>query len=443
VSDPSSNKLTASESLKAMEDGTLTSRALVDACLEQSAARDEDVGAWIYLDPDQARRAADAADVKRAAGEDLGPLHGVPVGLKDILDTADMPTENGSKLHAGRRPATDSTVAHLLRKAGAIIMGKTVTTEFAMSAPGKTKNPHDPSRTPGGSSSGSAASVADFQVPLSIGSQTGGSMIRPASYCGIHGFKPTFGCISRAGMSPLARPLDHPGIYARSIEDIARTGDVLMQKDPADLDMRGHPHANLMDAIKAGVPETAPRIAFVKGPMWQAAEPYMDDLFADVVERLGDTAQEIEMTGIFDQALDCHATVMMANVIANLGDVIRESPEKLHPETLRRTKDSFEILAEDYIKAIEFRDTIAAAVDRIFDNWDVIITPAAPGEAPLGLESTGNAIFQKLWTLVGTPSVTLPKLTGPNGMPIGVQVHGRIGHDGDLLRNAMWIEGTL
>jgi Asp-tRNA(Asn)/Glu-tRNA(Gln) amidotransferase A subunit family amidase len=207
--------------------------------------------------------------------------------------------------------------------------------------------------------------------------------------------------------------------------------------------MRGHPHANLMDAIKAGVPETAPRIAFVKGPMWQAAEPYMDDLFADVVERLGDTAQEIEMTGIFDQALDCHATVMMANVIANLGDVIRESPEKLHPETLRRTKDSFEILAEDYIKAIEFRDTIAAAVDRIFDNWDVIITPAAPGEAPLGLESTGNAIFQKLWTLVGTPSVTLPKLTGPNGMPIGVQVHGRVGHDGDLLRNAMWIEGTL
>ena len=441
--DTSPNRQTASDALKAMENGTLTSRELVDACLEQSDARDEAVGAWIHLDPDLARRAADAADAKRAAGETLGPLHGLPIGLKDILDTSDMPTANGSRLHAGRRPATDSTVAHLLRKAGAVIMGKTVTTEFALSAPGKTKNPHDPTRTPGGSSSGSAASVADFQVPLSIGSQTGGSMIRPASFCGIYGYKPTFGCISRAGMSPLARPLDHPGIYARSLEDIARVGDVLMQPDPADFDMRAHPNGNLVAAVKAGAPTEAPRIAFVKGPMWTAAEPYMEDLFAGVVDTLGSSAKEIEMTGIFDQALDCHVTVMMANIIVNLGDYIRDTPELLHPETLRRTKDSFDISSEDYIKAIEFGDTIAAAVNQMFNNWDVIITPAAPGEAPLGLESTGNAIFQKLWTLLGTPTVTLPKLTGPNGMPIGVQVIGRVGHDADLFRNALWIEGAL
>lgn len=441
--DQAPHRQTASESLISMENGTLTSRQLVDACLEQVSARDDDVGAWIHLDADQARRAADAADAKRAAGDILGPLHGLPIGLKDILDTYDMPTENGSNLHAGRRPATDSTVAHLLRKSGAIIMGKTVTTEFALSAPGKTKNPHDPTRTPGGSSSGSAAGVADFQVPLSIGSQTGGSMIRPASFCGIHGYKPTFGCISRAGMSPLARPLDHPGIYARSLEDMARVGDVLMQKDPADLDMRGHPHANLMDAIKAGAPDSPPRIAFVKGPMWTAAEPYMDDLFAGILKTLGDSAHEVEMTGVFDQALDCHSTIMMANIIANLGDYIRDHPDRLHPETLRRTKDSFELLAEDYIKAIEFRDTIASAIDHMFDHWDVIITPAAPGEAPVGLEGTGNAIFQKLWTLVGTPSVTLPKLKGPNGMPIGVQINGRAGKDADLFRNALWIEGAL
>lgn len=441
--DQAPHRQTASESLKAMENGTLTSRQLVDACLEQFAARDEDVGGWIYLDAEQARRAADDADAQRAAGGATAPLLGLPIGLKDILDTADMPTQNGSKLHAGRRPATDSTVAHLLRKAGAVIMGKTVTTEFALSAPGKTKNPHDPTRTPGGSSSGSAASVADFQVPLSIGSQTGGSMIRPASFCGIHGYKPTFGCISRAGMSPLARPLDHPGIYARSLEDIARVGDVLMQKDPADLDMRGHPHANLMEAIEAGAPDKAPRIAFVKGPMWSAAEPYLDELFSDVLATLGDTAEEVEMTGVFDQALECHSTVMMANIIANLGDYVREHPDKLHAETLRRTKDSFDISAEDYIKAIEFRDTIAAAIDHMFDHWDVIITPAAPGEAPVGLDGTGNAIFQKLWTLVGTPSVTLPKLKGPNGMPIGVQINGRVGKDADLFRNALWIEGAL
>ncbi len=426
-----------------MENGALTSRELVDACLAQTTARDDAVGAWIHLDADLARRGADAADAKRAAGDALGPLHGLPIGLKDILDTSDMPTANGSRLHEGRRPVTDSTVAHLLRKAGAVIMGKTVTTEFALSAPGKTKNPHDPTRTPGGSSSGSAASVADYQVPLSIGSQTGGSMIRPASFCGIHGYKPTFGCISRAGMSPLARPLDHPGIYARSLEDVARVGDVLMQSDPADFDMRGHPNAHLLDAIKAGAPKSAPRIAFVKGPMWVAAEPYMDEMFKGVVDTLGETAQEIEMTGVFDQALDCHVTVMMANIIANLGDYIREHPDQLHPETLRRTKDSFSILAEDYIKAIEFRDTIAAAIDHVFEKWDVIITPAAPGEAPVGLDSTGNAIFQKLWTLVGTPTVTLPKLTGPNGMPIGVQVIGRVGHDADLFRNALWLESAL
>lgn len=437
------NEQTASNALAAMHKGDMTSRDLVDACLARVHDRDDAVAAWAYLDPDQARRSADAADATRRAGNAVGPLHGLPIGLKDILDTRDMPTENGSKLCVGRRPATDSTVAHLLRKAGAIIMGKTVTTEFAMSAPGKTKNPHDPNRTPGGSSSGSATGVADFQVPLAIGSQTGGSMIRPASFCGIHGYKPTFGTISRAGMSPLARPLDHPGIYARSLEDIARVGDVLMQHDPADLDMRPAPNAGLMGAISSGAPANAPRIAFVKGPMWVAAEPYMDDLFQDVVARLGDTGQEIEMTGIFDQALDCHTTIMMANVIANLGDYVRESPDLLHPETIRRTKDSFDILASDYVKAIEFRDAIAAAVDHLFDHWDVIITPAAPGEAPVGLESTGNAIFQKLWTMVGTPTVTLPKLTGPNGMPIGVQVIGRTGHDADLFRNALWIEGTL
>lgn len=437
------NEQTASEALSAMTNGDLTSRELVDACLARTIARDDAVGAWISLDLELARRAANGADEKRTAGDELGPLHGLPIGLKDILDTYDMPTENGSRIDAGRRPATDSTVAHLLRKAGAIILGKTVTTEFALSAPGKTRNPHDPTRTPGGSSSGSAASVADFQVPLAIGSQTGGSMIRPASFCGIHGYKPTFGTISRAGMSPLARPLDHPGIYARSLEDIARVGDVLMQHDPADLDMRPAPNANLMDAIKTGAPENAPRIAFVKGPMWVAAEPYMDELFADVVDKLGGTAKEIEMTGIFDQALDCHSTIMMANVIANLGDYVREKSEFLHPETVRRTKDSFDILAEDYVKAIEFRDTITAAVDHLFDHWDVIITPAAPGEAPVGLDGTGNAIFQKLWTLVGVPTVTLPKLSGPNGLPIGVQIIGRRGHDADLFRNALWIEGAL
>ena len=436
------NTLTASAAQAAMNAGDLNSRQLVEACLARSAERDQDVGAWIYLNPDLALSQADACDQARAEGKELGPLHGIPVGLKDIIDTADMPTANGSDLFAGRRPVADSAIARQLRGAGAIIMGKTVTTEFALNAAGKTKNPHNPEHTPGGSSSGSAAAVADFQVPLSVGTQTGGSMIRPASYCGVHGFKPTFGSISRAGMFPLARPLDHPGIYARSIEDIARTGDVLMAKDPADLDMRGHMKPELLDALSkpAGTP---PRIAFVKGPMWEFAEPYMDALFDGVVKKLGSHAQHVEMAGVFDGALDCQATVMMANVVANIGDYCRNHPDKVRPETIRRAKQGYDILAEDYVKAIEFRDTLRAAVDKIFDHYDVLITAAAPGEAPKDLNNTGNAVFQKIWTLTGVPTLTLPKLQGPSGLPIGLQVIGRFGYDGDLLRHAAWIEGAV
>ena len=435
----SPNLLTASEAAQAIRAGKLSSRALVDACISRAEARADDVGAWTYLNPCIAREQADNCDQAQAEGRDLGPLHGVPVGLKDIIDTADMPTENGSALFEGRRPVADGTIARLLRQAGAVVMGKTVTTEFALSAPGKTKNPHNPAHTPGGSSSGSAAAVADHQIPLSVGTQTGGSMIRPASYCGIHGYKPTFGSISRAGMFPLARPLDHPGIYARSTDDIALMGDVLMVKDPADLDMRGHPRGKLADAL-AETAGTPPKIAFVRGPMWKDAAPYLEDVMAHAMEQLGAHAQEVEMTGVFDDALTCQETVMMANVQANIGDYCRDHADKVRAETKSRAKSGEGIAADEYIKAIEFRDTIAAALDRMFDSYDVLITAGATGEAPKGLEGTGNAAFQKMWTLLGVPTVTLPKLTGPTGLPIGLQVIGRLGHDGDLLRHARWIE---
>lgn len=438
----SANLLTASDALQALRAGELTSRDLVDACIQQAELREDDVGAWIYLNPCLAREQADACDEAKAAGRDLGPLHGIPVGLKDIIDTADMPTQNGSDLFEGRRPVTDSTIARLLRDAGAVVMGKTVTTEFALTASGKTRNPHNPAHTPGGSSSGSAAAVADFQVPLSVGTQTGGSMLRPASFCGVYGFKPTFGSISRAGMFTLARPLDHPGIYARSLEDIARTGDVLMVKDPADLDMRGHLKSNLLETFGAPA-ETPPRIAFVKGPMWADAEPYMNDLFAGVMDSLKGHAQEVELAGVFDDALDCQSTVMMANVRANIGDYCDNHPDKVRDETRRRNAQGEGITAEAYVRAIEFRDTIAAALDKLFDSYDVLITAAAPGEAPAGLENTGNAVFQKLFTLTGVPTVSLPKLKGPTGLPIGLQVVGRHGHDAELLRHAHWIEDAF
>ncbi len=435
----SPNFLTATEAAKAIRAGDLTSRDLIDACIARAEERADDVGAWTYLNPCLAREQADNCDQARAEGHDLGPLHGIPVGLKDIIDTADMPTENGSALFEGRRPVADSTIARLLRAAGAVIMGKTVTTEFALSAPGKTKNPHNPAHTPGGSSSGSAAGVADHQVPLAVGTQTGGSMIRPASYCGIHGFKPTFGSISRAGMFPLARPLDHPGVYARSLNDIALIGDVLMVKDPADLDMRGHPRSKLIDALSAPAGDP-PSIAFVRGPMWKQAESYLEDVMQGALSQLDGYVQDVEMTGVFDKALECQETVMMANALANIGDYCRDHPDKVRDETKRRAKSGEGIAADDYVKAIEFRDTIGAALDRMFDGYDVLITAGATGEAPEGLGSTGNAAFQKMWTLLGVPTVTLPLLKGPAGLPIGLQVVGRYGHDGDLLRHARWIE---
>ncbi len=437
------NELTAFEAGRAIAAGDLTSRDLVGACLARVEARDDAVGAWAFLDAEMALAQAAARDAARKIGSALGPLHGVPVGLKDIIDTADMPTENGSRLFQGRRPAVDSDIARLLRQAGAVIMGKTVTTEFALTGVGKTRNPHDPGRTPGGSSSGSAASVADFQVPLAVGTQTGGSMIRPASYCGVHGFKPTFGTISRAGMFSLARCLDTPGVYGRSLEDLAMIADVLMQPAAGDFDMRPDPNAGILAALAKGAPASAPRIAAVKGPMWAAVEPYMDGIFADVLERLGPAAREVEMTGVFDTALDCHNTVMIGNLAANIGDYCRGHPDLVMEETRRRAAAGYDLLAGDYIAAYEYRDTVTRAVERMFEHADVIVTMSATGEAPVGLQGTGNAIFQKIWTLVGAPSLTLPLLQGPNKMPIGLQAIGRPGGDAALFRAARWIEENI
>ena len=264
-------QMSALRAAQAIREGELTSEELVGACLARIAECEEQIGAWEHLDEEFALRQAREADLARREGKALGPLHGVPVGIKDVIDTADLPTENGSPLHAGRRPAEDAAVVSLLKSAGAVIMGKTVTTEFAVYHPGKTKNPHDPNRTPGGSSSGSAAAVASRMVPAAVGSQTNGSTIRPASFCGVCGFKPTHGSISRYGMLPQSRPIDHVGLFARSVEDLAFLGDQVMVFDARDPDMRPHAAPRLLETA-ASEPPVAPRFAFVKTPVWDQAE---------------------------------------------------------------------------------------------------------------------------------------------------------------------------
>jgi len=349
-----------------------------------------------------------------------------------------MPTECGSALFAGRRPLEDSTVVALLRKAGAVILGKTVTAEMALSSPGKTTNPLDPNRTPGGSSSGSAAAVADNMVPLAIGSQTGGSMIRPASFCGIFGMKPTFGTISRRGMAVMARRLDTVGVYAREPEDLALIGDALMVHDSGDWDMLDRPDRGLVEALRRK-PVKAPRFAFVRTPAWQQGDDDMRRAFEAFIAGLGGRVREVELEGVFADVIQCHLTVFDANIVATLGEALEKTPDKLTAETRRRIQRGLPVTGAAYIRALGLAEAQAQALDRLFDHYDAILTPAAPGEAPVGLTTTGKAVFNGMWTLLGVPAVTVPLLKGAHDMPIGVQVVGRRGDDGKALRCARWL----
>ena len=428
------NRLTAGAALAAMTAGTLTARQLVESCLARIRAREDAVGAWAFLDPALALDQADAADGRRTAGA-AGPLNGLPVGIKDIIDTVDQPTECGSRLLAGRRPDADATLVRLLREAGAIIMGKCVTTEFALSAPGKTRNPHDPERTPGGSSSGSAAAVADFMVPIAIGSQTGGSMLRPASYNGIYGLKPTFGTISRAGMSPLSRRLDHPGIYARAPEDIALVAPVVMRRDPADPDMRGH--ARFGDPVP--VPSAPPRLAFVRGPAWPRGDADMQAAIEGLVRRLDGAAAEADLPAAFGQALDCQAAIMNGAVAGSLGHYYDRGKDRLDPITRGRIEKGLPVTARAYLEAIDLAEGMQAALAGFFRDFDAILTPAAPGQAPRNLGTTGDAVFNGYWTMMGVPAISLPLLKGADGMPIGVQLVCPWGEDAKLIALARWL----
>ena len=408
------------------------------ACLDRIQAREAVVGAWAYLDRDLALAQARRLDASQKARARLGPLHGIPVGIKDIFDTADMPTECGSALFAGRRPLEDSTVVTLLRKAGAVILGKTVTTEMALSSPGPTANPHDPKHTPGGSSSGSAAAVADNMAPLAVGTQTGGSMIRPASFCGVFGMKPTFGTISRRGMAMMARRLDTVGVYAREPEDLALIGDALMVSDPGDWDMVAKPACGLGKALRRKW-KRAPRFAFVRTPAWGEGDDDMRRAFEHFVAGLGAGIREVALEGVFADVVRTHLTVMNANIAATLGEALEMTPDKLTEETKRRVRGGLPVTGADYVRALGLAEAQAQALDRLFDHYDAILAPAAPGEAPEGLTTTGRAVFNGLWTLLGVPAVSVPLLAGKHGLPIGVQVIGRRGDDGKALACARWL----
>lgn len=418
--------------------GALRATDVVEAYLDRIAAREPEVQAWAWLDGDHALEQARALDRHRESGRAIGPLHGLPVGLKDIIDTAGIPTGNGCALDAGRVPARDAFVVERLKAAGAIVMGKTVTTELAFLHPGKTRNPHNPAHTPGGSSSGSAAAVAAGMVPLAVGTQTGGSVIRPAAFCGVTGFKPSFGAIPRRGILMQSPSLDTVGVFASDPKSAALIAETLFGRDDADPATRLRPHPRLFDTAAAKVP-VKPTFAFVRPPGWDEADAETKAAFEELVTALGEQVFEVELPRAFEAAAAERQRINFAEMARHYHRYGRDGADLLGPETLAALQEGNAIPARDYLAALDWKPVLNAALSEILERCDAILCPAAPGPAPEGLGSTGNAIFNGLWTFCGTPAVTVPILTAGNGLPMGVQLVGRIDDDARLLRTAQWL----
>ena len=432
--------LSAAEGAKRIRDGLLTSEEWVGACLERIRALEPKVQAWTFLDEKHALAAARAADEKKRSGESFGPLQGVPVGVKDIIDTADMPTENGNAVQKGRTPRDDAGVVTALRAAGAVILGKTVTTECAYFNPGKTRNPHNLEHTPGGSSSGSAAAVSAAMVPLALGSQTAGSVIRPAAFCGVYGFKPTHGLIPRHGILTLSRTLDHVGLFSRSLEDLALLLEQLQGYDERDPDTR--PRARVdYQRIAGEEPPIEPMLAFIKTPHWERADPDLKEAYGELQETLGAQIEEVELFPSAAEAWDWHKTIMEAEMTANLEPLWKAGEQKLSERLRGLIGRGRETRALDYQRALRRIAPAVESFDELFrERYDAILTPPALGTAPKGLGATGDPAFCVLWTLLGMPAITLPLMQGANGLPLGVQLVGRKGYDARLLRTARWLE---
>ena len=421
------HQLTACEIVAAVAAGTTTCEAVARACLERSAERDPQVLAWQYLNPEQVIAQARALD---QSGK-RGPLTGVPFGIKDIIDTCDMPTEYGSPIYQGHQPKSDAACVALGRKAGGVLMGKTVTTEFANRHPGKTRNPFDPARTPGGSSSGSAAAVGDHMVPLAIGTQTTGSTIRPASFCGVFGYRPTYGDLRCVGVKEAAGSFDTLGLFARSIEDIALYRDVLLGIEP--------------ETIPAHTP--VPRIGFCRTHLWPQIEPATQKLLEDAAQRLaraGAKVEDVTLPADFERIEDAHRWIASFEFSRNFTWEIENHWDQISA-TLRngRLKDGLSCSFERYREARSFAARCRRELVDVCRDYDVLLAAAVTGEAPVGLNLTGNASPCVIWTTMHVPAVTIPVFKGPNGLPIGAQLIAKRNADRELFAAARWVYQTL
>ena len=431
--------LTANELVSKLRSGEISSVELCNKYLDRIKKYEKDIQAWAHLDKKILLEKAEEADDYRKSGKPLGPLHGLPVAVKDIIGTYDMPTECGTVFRKKMSSAQDSEIVNLLKNAGAIIMGKTATAELAYIHPCKTKNPHDYSRTPGGSSSGSAAVVASHMAHLSIGSQTGGSIIRPASYCGVVGYKPSYGLISRNGVLKVSDKLDTMGVFGKTVKDVALLAKTLIKKDLYDASTVHFSADSMLEACEEG-PVFEPKFIFYKTSKWKSINKKSQQAFEFLIKNLKKNIEVFDTPSYFEDIPKYHQIIHEVDMANNMQVYFKKDKTKLSKELREAIVRGLKYSGKEYADAIDFMKQSYESYKEVFEDYHGIITPSSSGVADKGLKSTGSADFQKIWTYLGLPAISLPLLTGENDLPLGVQLVGDKLDDLRFLGAANWLE---
>ena len=431
--------LKVEELVEKIKDAQISSVELCQIYIDRINKFEKDIKAWAHFDKKLLLEKAAEADEHRRLGKPLGPLHGIPVAVKDIVGTLDMPTECGTVIRKGKSYSQNAEIIELLISAGAIVMGKTATAELAYLGPAKTTNPHDYSRTPGGSSSGSAASVASFMAPLSVGSQTGGSIIRPASYCGVVGYKPTYGLISRNGVLKTSEKLDHVGVFGRSVEDVALLAKTLIKKDKFDTASVHYSAENMLNETKKG-PLFEPKFIFYKTDYWKLVEKKSRESFEYFIKSFKKNIEVFDTPSYFKDIHKYHQIIYDTDLANNFSLYFKKYKKKLskimQDAIIRGNKHS----AKDYAEAVDFMKRSYESYEEVFEDYHGVLSPSSPGVAPKSLKTTGTAEFNKVWSYLGTPCISLPLLHGENDLPLGVQLIGAKYDDQRFLGVANWLE---
>ena len=427
------------ELINKISNSQITSVEICEAYIERINKFEKDINAWAFFDKELLLEKAKESDSYKKSGKPIGPLHGIPVAVKDIVGTLDMPTECGTPIRKGKSYSQNAEIVDLLTSSGAIVMGKTVTTELAYLNPSKTKNPHDYSRTPGGSSSGSAAVIASYMAPLSIGSQTGGSIIRPASYCGVVGYKPSFGLISRNGVLKTSEKLDHLGVFGKTVEDIAYLVKELIKKDSHDPATVYYSSNNMVDVVKKG-PLYEPKFIFYKTESWKKIDKKSRESFEFFIKSFKKNIEIFDTPSYFKDIDKYHRVIHETDLSNNFQMYFKKSKNKLSKEMQSAISRGMKYSAKEYLDAVDFMKRSYESYKEVFEDYHGVLSPCTTGVADKGLKSTGSADFNRVWSYMHTPAISLPLLQGENNLPLGIQLIGDKYDDHRFLGVARWLE---